>query len=94
MDIPRLRRSLNALTLRSESHLGLLVVMATALMGMVSRVVDRDESGRWVFWQKSYFPDGYNYILEAININSWGNREILLGKLEEIFPGNSSLLFE
>jgi hypothetical protein len=93
MDIPRLRRSLIPLGLRGKSHLGLLVVMATALMGVVSRVVDRDESGRWVFWQKSYFPDGYNYIWEAININSWGNREVLLGKLEEMFLGNSSLLF-
>ncbi len=32
--------------------------------------------------------------MEAININSWGNREILLGKLEKMFPGNSSLMFD
>jgi hypothetical protein len=31
--------------------------------------------------------------LEAININSWGNREILFGKLETMFPDNSSLMF-
>jgi hypothetical protein len=42
---------------------------------------------------KSYLPNGYNYILEAININSWGNREILFGKLETMFPDNSSLMF-
>ena len=93
MDIPRFRRSLNAITLRSKNHLGFLIVIASVLVAVVSRVVDRDESGRWVFWRKAYLPDGYNYILEAININSWGNREILLGKLETMFPGNSSLVF-
>jgi hypothetical protein len=69
-------------------------MMASALIAVVSRVVDRDESGRWVFWQKSYLPDGYNYILEAVNLNSWGNRETLLGKFEKMFPGNSSLMFD
>jgi hypothetical protein len=93
MDIPRFRRTLNATIHHGKNHLGLLVVLASSLLAVVSRVVDRDDSGRWVFWQKSYLPDGYNYILEAININSWGNREILLGKLETMFPDNSSLMF-
>jgi len=94
MDIPRFRCSLNAVSLKAKNHLGFLVMMASALIAVVSRVVDRDESGRWVFWQKSYLPDGYNYILEAVNLNSWGNRETLLGKFEKMFPGNSSLMFD
>jgi hypothetical protein len=68
--------------------------MVSALIAVVSRVVDREEGGRWVFWKKSYLPDGYNYILEAININSWGNYELMLGKLEKLFPGSSALMGE
>lgn len=92
MDIPRFRRSLKAIAPWDKSYPGFLVVTVSALLAVVSRVVDRDESGRWVFWQKAYLPDGYNYILESININSLGNREIFLEKLEEVFPGNSSLM--
>lgn len=94
MDISRFRRSLNGVTLKLKSHLSLFVVIASALIAVVSRVVDREEGGRWVFWKKSYLPDGYNYILEAININSWGSYEILLGKLEKLFPGSAVLMGE
>ncbi len=92
MDIPRFRRSLKTIAPRDKSYLGFLVVTVSALLAVVSRVVDRDEGGRWVFWSKAYLPDGYNYIYESININSWGNREIFLRKLEEMFPGNSPLM--
>lgn len=91
MDISRFRRSLNGVTLKYKSHFSLFVVIASALIAVVSRVVDREEGGRWVFWRKSYLPDGYNYVLEAININSWGSYEIMLGKLEKLFPGSSAL---
>lgn len=94
MDISRFRRSLNGVALKLKSHLSLFVAIASALIAVVSRVVDREEGGRWVFWKKSYLPDGYNYILEAININSWGSYEIMLGKLEKLFPGNSALIGE
>lgn len=94
MDISRFRRSLSGVALRYKSHLSLFVVIASALIAVISRVVDREEGGRWVFWKKSYLPDGYNYILEAININSWGSYEIMLGKLEKLFPGSSALMGE
>jgi hypothetical protein len=94
MDISRFRRSLNGVALRHKSYLSLFVVIASALIAVVSRVVDREEDGCWVFWKKSYLPDGYNYIFEAININSWGNYEIMLGKLEKLFPGSSALMGE
>jgi len=94
MDISRFRRTLSQIALKYKSQLGFFVVMTSALIAVVSRVVDRDEGGRWVFWQKSYLPDGYNYTLEAININSWGSYEIMLGKLEKLFPGSSALMGE
>jgi hypothetical protein len=94
MDISRFRCSLNGFALKIKSHLGLFVAIASALIAVVSRAVDREDGGRWVFWKKSYLPDGYNYILEAININSWGSYEIMLGKLEKLFPGSSALIGE
>ena len=94
MDISRFRRSLSGVALKYKSHFSLFVVIASALIAVVSRVLDREEGGRWVFWKKSYLPDGYNYILEAININSWGSYEIMLGKLEKLFPGSSALMGE
>lgn len=94
MDISRFRRSLSSVAFKYKSHFSLFVVIANALIAVISRVVDREEGGRWVFWKKSYLPDGYNYILEAININSWGSYEIMLGKLEKLFPGSSALMGE
>jgi hypothetical protein len=94
MDISRFRRSLNGVALKHKSHFSFFVVIASALVAVVSRVVDREEGGRWMFWRKSYLPDGYNYILEAININFWGSNETMLAKLEKLFPGSSALLGE
>jgi len=94
MDISRFRRSLSGVALKHKSQFSLFVVIASALIAVVSRVVDRDEGGRWIFWRKSYLPDGYNYILEAININFWGSNEIMLAKLEKLFPGSSTLMGE
>jgi hypothetical protein len=94
MDISRFRRSLNGVALKHKSQFSLFAVIASALIAVVSRVVDREEGGRWIFWRKSYLPDGYNYILEAININFSGNNEVMLAKLEKLFPGSSALMGE
>jgi uncharacterized membrane protein (Fun14 family) len=69
-------------------------VILSTIIAVISRVVDREEGGRWVFWKKSYLPDGFNYILEAINLHSGGNRASFLDKLEKMFPDNSQLMFD
>lgn len=70
------------------------MTIALATIAVLSRVVDRNEDGRWVFWQKSYLPDGYNYILQAINNSTSDSKALMLTKLEGLFPGNTPFSIE
>jgi hypothetical protein len=79
------------MAVKYKNQVAFLLALTSAFIAVVSRVVDRDEGGRWILWKKSYLPDGYNYILEAININTWSNQSEHLSELASLYPGNSPL---
>ena len=91
MDISRFRRIVKVSGLSFRQHYGLLSVITAALIAVISRIVDRDGQGNWVLWRKSYLPDGYNYILEAIRITPFGSKQVMLEKLHDIFPDYSQI---
>ena len=72
-----------------RNHFGILATIALTTTAVISRVVDRNEDGRWEFWKKAYLPDGYNYILHAINNSSLDSKAYMLTKLEGLFPGTA-----
>ena len=94
MDISRFRRFVGATLLNCRNQFGILATIALTSTAVISRVVDRNEDGRWVFWQKAYLPDGYNYILQAVNNSSLDSKLPMLMKLEALFPGSAPISTE
>ena len=70
-----------------NKYFGIIATLTLASFGVLSRILDRNENGNWVFWQKAYLPDGYNYIIQAIRLSHSEYKFEFLDRVREFFPG-------
>lgn len=67
-----------------------LTVAALTLFGLAARLIDRDDQGHWVFLKSAFQPDGFNYLIRAIDLKGITQHEEIFSILNSLYPTISS----